>query len=81
MINFFSPYLAKKVHHFPASTESYYNDLIWNAIRLRKTDNTRRNDLLQIMADLFEEENKLPEEDRKISLTASIPRIRILKAN
>lgn len=67
VINFFSPYLAKKVHHFPASTESYYNDLIWNAIRLRKTDNTRRNDLLQIMADLFEEENKLPEEDRVIA--------------
>lgn len=64
-INFFSPYFAKKVNLFPTALYSYFNNLTWRTVQLRKAENIRRNDFLQIMEELFEQEMKLPEEDRK----------------
>lgn len=64
-INFISPYLAKKVHIFPRILHTYFDDLTWKTIEMRKEKNIRRNDLLQLLLEVYEQEKMLPAENRK----------------
>uniref|UniRef100_A0A8D9F509 Cytochrome P450 6j1 n=1 Tax=Cacopsylla melanoneura TaxID=428564 RepID=A0A8D9F509_9HEMI len=76
IVNFFSPdFLAKKINNFSEVVEAYFCKLTWQAIELRKKENVKRSDLLQLLMDAYEQEQMLPEEKRVLGreeLVASI---------
>ncbi|KAI5706186.1 hypothetical protein M8J76_004777 [Diaphorina citri] len=77
-INFISPYLAKKVHIFPRILHTYFDDLTWKTIEMRKEKNIRRSDLLQLLLEVYEQEQMLPAENRVLSRELFVSNIFIM---
>ncbi|KAL1461061.1 hypothetical protein WDU94_012993 [Cyamophila willieti] len=76
IVTFFSPeFFAKKIYSFPAVVETYFSKLTSQAIELRQKENVKRNDLLQLLMEAYEQEQMLPVEQRVLDreeLVASV---------